>query len=45
LLAQSPAKGAAVAEKIQPPDCPRTVGRFGRVTDPEGNRVKLWQPS
>jgi predicted enzyme related to lactoylglutathione lyase len=21
------------------------VGRFGRVTDPEGNRVELWQPA
>jgi predicted enzyme related to lactoylglutathione lyase len=21
------------------------VGRFGWVTDPEGNRVELWQPS
>jgi predicted enzyme related to lactoylglutathione lyase len=20
------------------------VGRFGWVTDPEGNRVELWQP-
>jgi predicted enzyme related to lactoylglutathione lyase len=21
------------------------VGRFGWVTDPEGNRVELWQPA
>jgi hypothetical protein len=21
------------------------VGRFGWVTDPEGNRVELWQPT
>ena len=21
------------------------VGRFGWVTDPEGNRIELWQPS
>jgi predicted enzyme related to lactoylglutathione lyase len=21
------------------------VGRFGWVTDPEGNRIELWQPT
>lgn len=21
------------------------IGRFGWVTDPEGNRVELWQPA
>jgi predicted enzyme related to lactoylglutathione lyase len=21
------------------------IGRFGWVTDPEGNRIELWQPS
>lgn len=21
------------------------VGRFGWVTDPEGNRIELWQPA
>ncbi|MFF7502147.1 VOC family protein [Streptomyces lavendulae] len=21
------------------------VGRFGRVADPEGNRIELWQPA
>jgi predicted enzyme related to lactoylglutathione lyase len=21
------------------------IGRFGEVTDPEGNRIELWQPA
>jgi predicted enzyme related to lactoylglutathione lyase len=42
MLAQLRAKGAEVAEETQDMD---GVGRFGWVTDPEGNRVELWQPS
>jgi hypothetical protein len=36
------AKGADVAGETQDME---GVGRFGWVTDPEGNRVELWQPS
>jgi predicted enzyme related to lactoylglutathione lyase len=42
MLAQLRAKGADVAETTQDME---GVGRFGWVTDPEGNRVELWQPS
>ncbi|MBL0887783.1 VOC family protein [Myceligenerans indicum] len=42
MLAQLRAKGANVAEKTQDME---GVGRFGWVTDPEGNRVELWQPA
>ena len=42
MLAQLRAKGADVAEETQDMD---GVGRFGWVTDPEGNRVELWQAS
>jgi catechol 2,3-dioxygenase-like lactoylglutathione lyase family enzyme len=35
-------KGADVAEEMQDME---GVGRFGWVTDPEGNRVELWQPA
>jgi predicted enzyme related to lactoylglutathione lyase len=41
MLAQLRAKGAKVAEETQDME---GVGRFGWVTDPEGNRVELWQP-
>ena len=41
MLAQLRAKGADVAEETQDLE---GVGRFGWVTDPEGNRVELWQP-
>jgi predicted enzyme related to lactoylglutathione lyase len=41
-LAQLRAKGAEVAEETQEMD---GVGRFGWVTDPEGNRIELWQPA
>jgi predicted enzyme related to lactoylglutathione lyase len=41
MLAQLRAKGAAVAEETQDME---GVGRFGWVTDPEGNRIELWQP-
>jgi predicted enzyme related to lactoylglutathione lyase len=40
MLAQLRSKGADVAEETQDMD---GVGRFGWVTDPEGNRVELWQ--
>ena len=42
MLAQLRAKGADVAEETQDME---GVGRFGWVTDPEGNRVELWQLS
>ena len=42
MLAQLRAKGADVAEDTQDME---GVGRFGWVTDPEGNRVELWEPA
>jgi predicted enzyme related to lactoylglutathione lyase len=42
MLAQLRAKGADVAKEVQEME---GVGRFGWVTDPEGNRVELWQPA
>jgi predicted enzyme related to lactoylglutathione lyase len=42
MLTQLRSKGAAVSDEIQDMD---GVGRFGWVTDPEGNRVELWQPN
>jgi predicted enzyme related to lactoylglutathione lyase len=42
LLAQLRAKGADVAGEPQEME---GVGRFGWVTDPEGNRIELWQPA
>lgn len=42
MLAQLRAKGADVNVDTQDID---GVGRFGWVTDPEGNRIELWQPS
>jgi predicted enzyme related to lactoylglutathione lyase len=42
MLAQLRAKGADVAEDTQDME---GVGRFGWVTDPEGNRIELWQPT
>jgi predicted enzyme related to lactoylglutathione lyase len=42
MLAQLRAKGADVADETQEME---GVGRFGWVTDPEGNRVELWQPA
>jgi predicted enzyme related to lactoylglutathione lyase len=41
MLTQLRAKGANVDDEIQEMD---GVGRFGWVTDPEGNRIELWQP-
>ena len=40
MLAQLRAKGADVAEETKDME---GVGRFGWVTDPEGNRIELWQ--
>ena len=42
MLAQLRAKGADVADETQDIE---GVGRFGWVSDPEGNRIELWQPS
>src|ERR1700749_1768492 len=42
MLAQLRAQGADVAEETQEME---GVGRFGWVTDPEGNRIELWQPA
>jgi predicted enzyme related to lactoylglutathione lyase len=40
MLAQLRAQGADVEDETQEMD---GVGRFGWVTDPEGNRIELWQ--
>jgi predicted enzyme related to lactoylglutathione lyase len=42
MLAQLRAKNADVADDTQEME---GVGRFGWVTDPEGNRIELWQPA
>ena len=42
MLAQLRAKGADLAGETQDME---GVGRFGWVTDPEGNRIELWQPA
>ena len=42
MLAQLRTRGAEVAAETQEMD---GVGRFGWVTDPEGNRIELWQPA
>lgn len=42
MLAQLRAAGADVSDDVQDMD---GVGRFGWVTDPDGNRVELWQPA
>ena len=42
MLAQLRDNGADVADETQDMD---GVGRFGWVTDPEGNRIELWQPA
>jgi predicted enzyme related to lactoylglutathione lyase len=41
MLAQLRDHGADVAAEVQEME---GVGRFGWVTDPEGNRIELWQP-
>ncbi len=40
MLAQLRANGCDVLDKLEESE----YGRFGWVTDPEGNRVELWQP-
>jgi len=40
MLAQLRDSGASVADETQDME---GVGRFGWVTDPEGNRVELWE--
>ena len=40
LLGKLRAAGAKVDEKVEESE----FGRFGWVTDPEGNRVELWEP-
>lgn len=42
MLAQLRAKGADVAGETQDME---GVGRFAWVTDPEGNKIELWQPA
>jgi predicted enzyme related to lactoylglutathione lyase len=42
MLGQLRSAGADVAAETQSME---GVGRFGWVTDPEGNRVELWQPA
>jgi predicted enzyme related to lactoylglutathione lyase len=42
MLAQLRSLGADVADETEDMD---GVGRFGWVTDPEGHRIELWQPS
>ncbi len=42
MLAQLRGAGADVADETQDM---AGVGRFGWVTDPEGNRIELWQPA
>jgi predicted enzyme related to lactoylglutathione lyase len=42
MLAQLREHGADVDKETQEME---GVGRFGWVTDPEGNRVELWQPA
>ena len=40
MLAQLRAAGVAVDERVEVHE----YGRFGWATDPEGNRIELWQP-
>ena len=42
MLEQLRGKGADVDKETQEME---GVGRFGWVTDPEGNRIELWQPA
>ena len=42
MLEQLRTRGADVAPETQDME---GIGRFGWVTDPEGNRIELWQPS
>ena len=40
MLAQLRAMGDRVEDKVEDSD----FGRFGWVSDPEGNKIELWQP-
>jgi predicted enzyme related to lactoylglutathione lyase len=42
MLQQLRDKGANVADEVEDME---GVGRFGWVTDPEGNRIELWEPA
>ena len=42
MLTQLRARGAGVADETHDVD---GIGRFGWVTDPEENRVELWEPT
>ena len=42
MLAQLRAAGVSVVEGVTVVD---GVGRFGYATDPEGNRIELWEPN
>lgn len=42
MLAQLREKDAEVSERTEEME---GVGRFGWVTDPEGNKIELWQPA
>ena len=42
MLAQLRSQGADVVEETHDMS---GVGRFGWVTDPEGNRIELWEPA
>lgn len=41
MIAQLREAGAEVGDQTQQMD---GIGRFGWVTDPEGNRIELWEP-
>ncbi|UZD62313.1 VOC family protein [Brevibacterium sp. JSBI002] len=41
MIAQLQGAGAEVAPETEDMD---GIGRFGWVTDPEGNRIELWEP-
>lgn len=41
MLAQLRGSGADVDDEIETDE----AGRFGHVTDPEGNRIQLWEPA
>lgn len=41
LLAQLRKEGVVVDERVDSYD----YGRFAWITDPEGNRIELWEPS
>ena len=43
LIAQLRAAGIAVETRPDEWDTPET-GRFGRIHDPEGNQIELWEP-